>query len=529
MAQINSFIEQAWRHLRADRPKQAMDCAKKAHAISPNSPDVAHLLGLLASRDGKPEIALPLLQKAIDTGGKTPQRLRHIAEALLDASYPQQALIPLQDALNEFGESTDVYGLKSAIEIALEQWDAATQSAQKAIALNPNLMAWELNLSFAQMMQGHVEAGFKNATARPKNLTAASLCPALHFSKPCTLWLKSEQGLGDTLFYLRYVTPLVKQGWQFHLEADRKLIPILQNTQLFLSVKEKNNCLNNELSINLGDLPLVAYQTGIKEIPPPLTLAPDAKLVEKYQLELANIGPAPYIAITWRGGPKGQKQRAGIGVLEKVFDPGLLGQALAKTQATIISLQRLPDPEETQAFHKALGRKPADYSALNNNLAGMLALLSIVDEYITVSNTNLHLREGLAKTSHVFVNRPFQDWRWQAEGQQSIWYPNCHVYRQEKDKTWHPAIKQLSQALTNSKLAITSKKTSDSLVSAAETKLDDMDTLQKHTQLINEGWAVVAHNIPQAIAKASEVLSQAPPKCTNPAFARLGGSARFKV
>jgi tetratricopeptide (TPR) repeat protein/glycosyltransferase involved in cell wall biosynthesis len=514
MVQIQSFIEQAWRHLRADRPKQAMDCAKKAHAISPNSPDVAHLLGLLASRDGQPQIALPLLQKAIDTGGKTSQRLRHMAEALLDAGYPQQALIPLQDAINEFGESTDLHGLKSAIEIALEQWDAASQSAQKAIALNPSLMAWELNLSFAQMMQGKAEAGFKNATARPKNLTSGSLCPALHFSKPCTVWLKSEQGLGDTLFYLRYVAPLVKQGWQFHLQADRKLIPILESTDLFLSVKEKNNCPNNELSINLGDLPLVAYQTGIKEIPPSLPLKPDNKLVEKYQQELSKLGPAPYIAVTWRGGPKGQKQRAGIGVLEKVFDPGLLGQALANNPATIISLQRLPDPEETQAFYKALGRKPADYSALNNNLAGMLALLSIVDEYITVSNTNLHLREGLAKTSHVFVNRPFQDWRWQAEGQKSIWYPNSHVYRQEKDKTWHPALKQLSQALTKTKLVNTSKKTSSSLLSGSETKLDDSDAHQKHIQLINEGWALVAKNIPEAIARAQAVLQ------VNPANAR---------
>lgn len=509
MVQIQSFIEQAWGHLRADRPKQAMDCVKKAHAISPNSPDVAHLLGLLASRDGQPQIALPLLQKAIDTGGKTSQRLRHMAEALLDAGYPQQALIPLQDAINEFGSSSDLLGLQSAIEIALEQWDAAAQSANKAISLNPGLMAWELNLSFAQMMQGNIEDGFKNASARPENLKAGSFCPALMFSKPCTVWLKGEQGVG-AIFYLRYVPVLIKQGWQFHLEADKKLIPLLQNTALFLSVKDKNTCPKNQISVNVGDLPLMALQCGIKEIPPPLNLIPDKKLVDKYSQELANIGPGPYIAVTWRGGPKGRKHRAGIRALEKVIDPLLLGQALANTQATVISLQRLPDPEEADAFYKALGRKPADYSALNNNLAGMLALLSVVDEYITVSNTNLHLREGLAKTSHVFVNRPFQDWRWQAEGQQSIWYPNSRVYRQEKDKTWQPALKQLSQALTNSKLVNTSKKTSDSLVSVSEPKLVDMDTLQKHTQLINEGWAVVAQNIPQAIAKASEILSQAP-------------------
>lgn len=515
MAQIHTFIQSAWQHLRADRPKQAMDCAKKAHAISPNSPDVAHLLGLLASRDGKPEIALPLLQKAIDTGGKTPQRLRHIAEALLDAGHPQVALAPLNDAIREFGESSDIYGLKSAIEIALEQWDNVAKSAQKAIDLNPSLMAWELNLSFAQLMQGKIEDGFKNATARPENLKVGSFCPALNMTSPCEVWLKGEQSVG-ALFYLRYVPVLVKQGWQFHLEADRKLVPLLQNTALFLSVKEKNTCPKNQVSVNVGDLPLMALQCGIKEIPPPLPLIPDTKLVEKYKQELAKIGPPPYIAVTWRGGPKGRKHRAGIRALEKFIDPTLLGGVLANSKATILSLQRLPEPDEAQALYQALGRKPADYSALNNNLAGMLALLSIVDEYVTVSNTNLHLREGLAKSSQVFVNRPFQDWRWQAEGNQSIWYPNSQVYRQDKDKSWSKTLTELNQYLSVAHFHQRSQLENDPIqeqhittISQSSNTIDIVNT-NKHTELIKDGWDIVASNIPEAINKARTVLVENP-------------------
>lgn len=508
MAHIETFIQSAWQHLRADRPKQAMDCAKKALAISPNSPDVAHLLGLLASRDGNPEIALPLLQKAIDTGGKTPHRLRHMAEALLVAGYPEVALTPINDAIQEFGESVDLLGLKSAIEIGLEQWDNAMLTAQKAIDLNPNLMAWDLNLSIAQLMTLNLEDGFKNATARIESLKLGSLCPALMYSKPCTLWLKGEQGIGDTLFFMRYVVPLVKKGWQFHLEVDRKLLPLLQNSQLFLSVKEKNNCPKGEICFSIGDLPLMALQCGISEIPPPLSLTPDKKLVEKYRAELAKIGPAPYITVTWRAGPKGQKHRAGIRALEKLIDPTLLGGLLAKTNATIISLQRLPLPDEALAFAQALGRKPADYSALNNNLPGMLALLSLVDDYYTVSNSNLHLREGLAKPSNVFINRPFQDWRWQTEGEHSVWYPSSKVYRQEKDKSWLPALNQLSHTLD--KLNQTHLKTQAQLLQTQKLPKVGQDNTSKHEELIHDGWEVVTHNIPEAIAKARAVLMENP-------------------
>lgn len=508
MAHIETFIQSAWQHLRADRPKQAMDCAKKAHAISPNSPDVAHLLGLLASRDGNPEIALPLLQKAIDTGGKTAHRLRHMAEALLVAGYPEAALTPLNEAIAMFGESVDLLGLKSAIEIGLEQWDEAMLTAQKAIDLNPHLMAWDLNLSIAQLMMLHLEDGFKNATARVENISFGGLCPALMYSKPGTLWLKGEQGIGDTLFFMRYVPPLVKKGWQFHLEVDKKLVPLLQNSQLFLSVKEKNNCPKGEICFNIGDLPLMAMQCGISEIPEPLPLVPDNKLVDKYRAELAKIGPAPYVAVTWRAGPKGRKHRAGIRALEKVINPTLLGGLLAKSNATIINLQRLPLPDEVLAFQKALGRKPADYSALNNNLQGMLALLSLVDDYFTVSNSNLHLREGLAKPSYVFVNRPLQDWRWQAEGESSVWYPSSRVYRQEKDKSWQPTLNQLNLALFNGKSNV--KTQLEPSQTQPMTILAKKDDASKHEQWIHDGWEVVANNIPEAIAKARAVLMENP-------------------
>lgn len=508
MAHIETFIQSAWQHLRADRPKQAMDCAKKALAISPNSPDVAHLLGLLASRDGKPDIALPLLQKAIDTGGKTANRLRHMAEALLDAGYAEAALTPLNDAINEFGKSSDLLGLKSAIEIALEQWVDAEQTAQAAIALNPSLMAWELNLAFAQLIQGNHAQGFKNLTARPENLKTGSFCPSLMHTKPRTIWLNGEYNVA-ALFYLRYIAPLVKQGWQFHLEADKKLVPLLQNSPLFLSVKEKNKAPNNNICINLGDLPLMALQCGITQIPAPLPLTPDSTLVEKYKQELAHIGPAPYIAVTWRGGPKGRKHRAGLRTLAKVIEPNLLGGLLANKPGTVISLQRLPETDEALAFAQALGKKPADYSALNNNLSGMLALLSLVDDYYTVSNTNLHLREGLGKPSHVFVNRPFQDWRWQAVGAQSIWYPNSEVCRQDKDKSWKSALTQLSQTQIKSEAAFKSKKAEVSSAKSADA-LAQNSTIQKNIQLINEGWALVAKNIPEAIAKAQLVLKENP-------------------
>lgn len=511
MSQLDNLLTSAWRFLKSDNTDLAMNFAKKAHAINPNSPDVAHLLGLLASRDGKPEIALPLLQKSIDLGGKTSRKLKDMAEALLTAGYPEAALNPIQDAITEFGESTDLLGLKSAIEIALTQWNNAESTAKKAIELNKNLVAWEMNLSFCQLMQSNFEDGFKNATARPESLKLGSCCPVLMFATPNTIWIKSEQGIGDSLFYLRFVPFLFDKGWQFHLEIDRKLIPLLEKTKLFLSVKEKNPPPKNQVCFKVGDLGLMAMQCGLKQMPSPLRLEPDKELIDKYKIELSKFGPPPYVAVSWRAGPKGKKHRSGVRSLEKVIDPTQLAKSLSNTDFTVINIQRLPTVEELNAFNISLARKSVDFSALNNNLSGMLALLSIVDNYLTVPNTNLHLREGLARPSKVFVNRPFQDWRWQANGDASIWYPNSIVYRQEKDKTWGNSIAAGIESILNGQVKIKEIKSKGESTSAPAGILKNkLQFDENDLQIINEGWSVVSDDIPKAISNAKSVLSKNP-------------------
>lgn len=500
---IEQQIVAAWEHIQQDKLGDAMLLAKQAFTLAPESPEVAHLLGLIASREGQHQIALTQLQKALDLGGYTVRRLRDMAEALYSAGYPEAALTPLNDAISSYGASSALLGLKSAIEIALERLQEAEQSALEAIALEPNLLAWELNVSFTQLIQLNLVSGFKYATARTENLHENSRCPAMYKVTPCDVWLHGEQGIGDTLFYLRYVPGLKALGWQFHLQADRKLVPLLESTGLFRSVKESNKCPSDCFWMNVGDLALMAQQCGIEQIPEPLVLRADPKQVEKIRKELEKIGPAPYIAVTWRGGPKGRKQRAGLRMLEKTISPAQLGAALSGFKGTIVNIQRLPVLEETLAFHQALGHKTADYTALNNNLSGMLALLSVVDDYITVSNTNLHLRESVGKTSKVFVNRPFQDWRWLTQGEQTPWYPRSKVLRQDRDGNWQSALDLLHAQLLDMQ----------GVSAAATIDNEDMRALgtSLHQDLIVQGWQALAEEqLPLAIQKAQQILQDNP-------------------
>jgi hypothetical protein len=93
-----------------------------------------------------------------------------------------------------------------------------------------------------------------------------------------------------------------------------------------------------------------------------------------------------------------------------------------------------------------LGRPVYDLSPLNEDLEEMLAVLSLLDEYVAVSNTNTHLLAGLGKTGRVLVPYP-PDWRWMLQGDESPWFKGFKIYRQMANGDWSMALEQLQTDL----------------------------------------------------------------------------------
>ncbi len=121
-----------------------------------------------------------------------------------------------------------------------------------------------------------------------------------------------------------------------------------------------------------------------------------------------------------------------------------LGAALRPIRATWISVQRLPVAGEREALAAALGGPVHDFSAANDDLEEMLALLSLVDDYIGVSNLNAHLRGAVERSMQVLVPHP-PEWRWGIEGDRSPWFPGMRVLRQAQDGDWSTALASLAR------------------------------------------------------------------------------------
>jgi tetratricopeptide (TPR) repeat protein len=255
------------------------------------------------------------------------------------------------------------------------------------------------------------------------------------------LVIMTDQGLGDELFFLRFLPRLLGKGAEVVYHTPEKLYPLFKGNPLFADVVVAEENKETECDLLVGDLPLVTQMHSDQDVPPPFRLEAEASRIDALRAKLAAFGPGPYIGLTWQGGTRDAGK-----ALFKEIPPQELGSSLAGLPGSFVMLQRNPVKADVQAMQAGLGRAMLDMSSLNDDLQDMLALLSLLDEYVGVSNTNMHLLAGLGKTGRVLVPFP-SEWRWLAEGDTSPWFPGFKVYRQLPDHSWADALSGLSQDL----------------------------------------------------------------------------------
>lgn len=283
--------------------------------------------------------------------------------------------------------------------------------------------------------------------------------------------VRREQGLGDELFFLRQLPLMRARGARVTVYASAKIAELIRRAHVADEVHADTAPppAGAELQIFCGDLPYAlascpsspvkpsARLPAIRDFPirnsvwfpPPaatLRIPALADAAQRMQDRLRQAGPPPYIGITWRAGTVAREQIGADWVLSKELPIAALGAALRGCPGTLIALQRHPSASEINALAAACGSPIADFTDLNEHLEDMLALLELLDDYVGVSNTNMHLRAAAGRTARVLVPNP-AEWRWMQDGSDSPWFPGFRIYRQSLQGEWSPALDALARDL----------------------------------------------------------------------------------
>ena len=423
--------EQAYRDILSREP---------GHAIA------THYLGMAAWQRGDAAEGERLMRASIAANGSIPDFHNNLGLLLRDARKTADAIACYRKALEVDPGWFEAY---NNLGLALEdtgRFDEALEAYRAAIEREPRFAAARQNIARLLIALGRHAEGWEqyrwrllaqgdstslpdpNAPRLPRSLSGRRIL------------LATEQGIGDVLFFLRFVPELVKRGARIAFRGDARLLPMLGRTGLFAAgLDSGKEALPIDETLYIGDLPWLLEANDPARFPPPLRLEALPERVTAMRQRLENIGPSPRIGLTWRAGT------ASVGPARwqlKEIPLGALGEALRGTAATWIGIQRFPRAGEAESLSRSLGAPVHDLSGLNDDLEDMLAFLSLADEYVGVSNANTHLRAGVGGSMQVLVPFP-PEWRWGTSGEESPWFPRMRVLRQGATASWQEALRAL--------------------------------------------------------------------------------------
>lgn len=241
-----------------------------------------------------------------------------------------------------------------------------------------------------------------------------------------------DQGLGDELFFLRFLPELERRGGNTTYFSSEKLAPVLSLASDISQINtEVKNLESYDYVVSIGDLPYVLDFSD--NIPPPLPLQVNPNALCQFKEQLGLTRDIKRIGITWRAGTDKENNLATS--VKKSIPLDVLISTLESFKGEVYILQRYPEEQEIQTLNERLSADVIDVSALNEDLLSMTYMLSVLDDYLAVSNTNVHIRGSLGKKAQVLVPFP-PEWRWGFNKSTSSWYKYFTIHHSTEDGQW---------------------------------------------------------------------------------------------
>jgi Flp pilus assembly protein TadD len=390
---------------------QAEQCYLRARRLDPAKAEVSNNLAMLYSREGRWIEALRLLREARERRPDDEAMVINTAIALLATSGPEAAI-------GELASFVERHPL------------AAAAHAELGRRL----------LAEGRFAEGWREYGWRHGRAPADFPDYAGK----------RILLLPDQGLGDHLFFLRFAPALRERAAHVAFACPEKLFTLLEaNPPVSELRRSGEKSASFDLSVPVGDLPRLL---DARSTPAPLAISVAPARLAHWRECLSVLGPPPYLGVTWRAGTRREDPSEfaarGEDPLYKEIEIIALASAMRAWRGTVLILQRSPAQGEIAEFCKALGRAAHDLSGTNDDLADMAALLFVIDEYVAVSNTNVHLRAGVGKPARVLIPFP-PEFRWMHTGDHVPWFPGFLAYRQPSSRDWRPALDRLVSAISD--------------------------------------------------------------------------------
>jgi len=509
---------------RQEQLDDAIRCYQEALRLKPNLAEACNNLGGALARQGKHEEATTWYREALRINLLFADAYNGLGHALERQKKFDEAIHSYREALRLDPKHAEAHnGLGCALE-RQDKVDEAIACYRQAIRLSPNLAEAHNNLGTALERQEKLDealASYEQAMRLKPGYTAARWNRARlwlllgnfeqgwpefegrwtqtnfvrrAFVQPLwdgsdlggrTILLYAEQGLGDTLQFVRYAPLAAQRGGKVIVECQPSLVRLLGSLPGIDRLLGQGSPLPAfDVQAPLGSLPGI-FRTTLATVPATVPyLHADAELVKHWrrksrksevgspkseEVQLTSDIRHPtsdfLVGIAWQGNPA-------YGFDRQRSIPLTHFASLARVEGVqLVSLQKGPGADQLKQLRIAdcglrierQETKPLLESAIRNPQSAILDLGSRLDEasgafmdtaavmknldLVISSDTAVpHLAGALGVP--VWVALPLvPDWRWLLKREDSPWYPAMRLFRQTRDGHWEDVFKHLAEEL----------------------------------------------------------------------------------
>jgi hypothetical protein len=254
-----------------------------------------------------------------------------------------------------------------------------------------------------------------------------------------TILLRTEQGLGDAIQFVRYA-PLVRaRCGRVLLQCPPEL------SLLFATTPGIDQVVTTDEALPAFDAqaPLMSLmrilETRLESIPAEVPyLAADPERVATLRARLGSA-KALKVGLVWAGNPnfKGDRDRS-------LTSLSLLEPLLGVEGVSFFSLQKGERTGEIAAL--GLSERIVDLAPALDDFADTAAAISQLDLVISTCTSVPHLAGAMARP--VWTLLAFAaDWRWLLDREDSPWYPTMRLFRQRARGDWPGVIARVADEL----------------------------------------------------------------------------------
>lgn len=341
-------------------------------------------------------------------------------------------------------------GLGSAYA-AEGDFEAALERYREALALDPGFAEAGMNVATTLLARGDFAAGWPLYEWRKRLPLPVGV---RDFARP--LWLgeedlgdrsilvHAEQGLGDTLQFMRLALLLARRGARVALAVPKSLCPLLgplASTTPGLTVLADN-----------GPLPVTDFHCPLLSLPLALKLDP----ARDVGIEPPYLGADPARAARWRARLGAAGFKVGIawhGHVKNLeigrFFPVCAFASLADLPGVrLISLQKGDGEDQLAGLGDRIRIETLgpDFDGGDGAFMDSAAVMSNLDLVIAPDSALTHLAGALGRPT--FLPLKFNpDWRWQHGRDDTPWYPRHRLFRQTRTGRWDDVFARLREAL----------------------------------------------------------------------------------